>query len=652
VPGVNVAFGVVWLMILLGISRPVVARVLGVPVRLPTALLASALGVAVAVGVQVSIAAHRTHASADLLFAAVSAFTAVAATSLAGFLSAPPDMDFHPGTAGIGAPRGLWRAVGDLLSRCRRYWQLTRLAFRHRLGPATRFGGKHRRSEEAVGRAIREALQEAGGIFVKFGQVLSTRGDLIPSALAVELSLLQDQVTAIPAEQVRTTIESELAKPIEHLFAHFDDVPLAAASLAQVHAATLASGERVVVKVQRPGLAGLVERDLGILMRAARRAQDGAEWARRIGVVSLASGFAENLRQELDFRREAQSLAIIHEALDGQGPVRVPRPHLGLCTRRVLTEERFDGRPLRLIDDSADNPLDRASLACGLFNSFLHQIFDVGVFHADPHPGNVLLLPGGSLALLDFGSVGRLDRFQQTALAQALLAINRAHPRLLRDALTQLCSAGEQAADIESLDRALAQFIAKRLGPGQKADADLFADLLGLLVRFDLAVDPQLAGLFRALATLEGTLRLLDADFDLIEQAKTSLSDLEQGRPGTAPILGNLGDDILELVPTIRRLPRRLDQLSHLAERGELTLRVRLFADERDVRHVERLTDRMILAFFSASVGLVSVLLLALPAKAAALDGADVDQVLGYAGLAAATLLGLRVVAAVSRQRK
>src|SRR5262249_11383962 len=224
---------------------------------------------------------------------------------------AAPTWEVGPGPPASGRPAGAWRAGagggagGDFRARSRRYGQLVWLAVRHSLAPAAGPRGARRRSEEAAGRALRDALQAAGGIFVKFGQVLSTRTDLLPAALAAELSSLQDQVTAVPAALVKETIERELGTPVDRMFARFDDTQRAAAWLAQVHTAARAWGGEVVVKVQRPGMQALVEQDLAILLRAARRAEDRADWARRVGVAGLARGFADNLRQELDFRGEA-----------------------------------------------------------------------------------------------------------------------------------------------------------------------------------------------------------------------------------------------------------------------------------------------------------------------------------------------------------
>jgi ubiquinone biosynthesis protein len=497
------------------------------------------------------------------------------------------------------------------------------------------------RDSREIGVALRDALQEAGGIFVKFGQLLSARTDLVPAAIALELSSLQDDVRPLPASAMLAVVDRELEVPGE-LFAEFEQTPLGAASIAQVHRARLQSGERVVVNVQRPEIERLVERDLDILRRLACAAEERAAWARQIGSVALADDFAANLREELDFRIEAQNMATV---MAYDSALRTPLVYREVSSRRVLVEEWIDGRPLRQVQRELA-PTERRLLARSLLEGILGQIFEPGVFHADPHAGNVLIDRDGHIVLLDFGSVGRLDRLRQPALAQALAAIASRRAPLLRDALVELSTSAD-VVDVDGLERALARFFAQRLGPGMEPGAEILNDLLAVVVRFGLALDPQLAGVFRALATLEGTLRLIDPSFSVVEEARQYGREHKLGLPRPEQLKEEVLNDVVELLPMLRKIPRRLDRISGALEHGELSLRIRPFAHEGDAELVTRLTNRLILAFVSASIGLVAVLLLHLDSGPRTF-GTHLDLVLGYAGLVAATVLGLRVIVAVT----
>ena len=262
------------------------------------------------------------------------------------------------------------------------------------------------------------------------------------------------------------------------------------------------------------------------MLRLAVRLEGRAHWARAVGAVAVARGFAAAMREELDFRVEARNMAAVAATWAGQQravgrsvSVVLPAVHEQLSSEHVLVIEWLDGVNLRaagqLIDDRG---LDRAELTRALLRSMVYQITEGGVFHADPHPGNVLLLTDGRLALLDFGSVGRLDSQQRSALQDLLLALGRGDPAALRDALLELVTRPDEV-DEQQLERALGQFMARHLAGGAAAAAEMFTDLFRLASRFELAIPPEIATVLRALGTLEGTLTLLTPGVDIASEA-------------------------------------------------------------------------------------------------------------------------------------
>ncbi|MBP2477428.1 ubiquinone biosynthesis protein [Crossiella equi] len=541
--------------------------------------------------------------------------------------------------------RGLRRRFG----RARRYSQISRIAFRHGLSPYLRGRRPAGQGRSKLARSLWLALEDGGVTFVKFGQVLSTRRDILPEEFVVELSRLQHQVAPAEWAEVESVLREELGAPPEEVFAEFDREPLAAASIAQVHRAVLGSGEQVVVKVQRPGIRRVVDRDLDILDRLARTLELRTRWGRALGVVELARGFAEALREELDFRVEARNMASVEAAAAARGGdpgVRLPVLHERLSTARVLVMERLDGVPL-----SGKLPVgtDRAELARSLLRCLLQQVMVDGVFHADPHPGNILALADGGIGLLDFGSVGRLDGQLRGAVQNLLLAIDRGDPAAMSDALLEVVSRPDEI-DEPALERAVGQFMARHLGPGMRPDADMFTDLFKLVAAYDLAVPPEIAAVFRALATVEGTLATLAPGFDIVVEARAFATDKINAafQPSSLKEIAN--QELLSLLPVLRRLPRRLERITGALERGRLGVNVRLFADERDRRVLRGFLNQVLLTVLTATTGLMAVLLLGTTAGPMVADGVSLLHVFGYNLLVISSVIALRVLYLVFRR--
>jgi ubiquinone biosynthesis protein len=634
-------------------------RLLGLSVSVPRALIAGLLGFAAAVLLGRALRAAQPGHEVAFLSVALGVPLIVAMIFLVAAEALVPT---GTGPGPVEVIQGTRRAI----ARSRRYSQISRIAVRHGLGPYLR-GRRLRRTDAARGRAelaasLRRALEEGGVTFTKLGQLLSTRRDLLPEEFTSELGQLQDRAEPAPWEQVQEVITRSLGVPAGQVFSELDPAPAAAASIAQVHRARLrcadGSDAEVAVKVQRPGIRATVDQDLDILMSIAARLESRARWARTYGLVALAQGFAAAMREELDFRVEARNMSAMaaswpaqQRAVGGSVAVALPALHDQVSSEHVLVIEWLDGVSLRkagpLIDDRG---LDRAELTRALMGSMVYQLTEGGVFHADPHPGNIMLLADDRLALLDFGSVGRLDAQLRSGLQNLLLAIGRGDPAAFRDALLDLVTYPDEL-DEQQLERALGQFMAIHLGGGTAGSAEMFTDLFRLGSRFELTIPAEVGTVLRAMATMEGTLTLVEPGFDLVVEARQYAAAHAAGQLSPRAVPKTAADELMALLPVLRRLPRRADRITGAMEQGRFSVNVRLFADERDRRVVTDLTHRFLLTLLGAATGIGAVLLIGAPGGPKITPTVSLFQVIGYNLLLVASILVLRVLFAIFRDR-
>jgi ubiquinone biosynthesis protein len=619
-------------------------RLLGIRRGWVTALMAGAVGWGLTILVALGI--NHWNWGADGLVLHMFAIGVPATMTVAVGL----DLLARPGSLATGERAGLVtatrpiRAVRQRLTVMRRYRELLHLARREGFGPLLSSADRAERTVESQAVRLRRVLEAAGGVYIKLGQIAATRIDLLPGEICEELARLQQNVPPETRENIAAVLESELGPDLDSIFTEFEWEPLAAASIGQTHRARLRTGEAVVVKIMRPGIEETMERDLAALKLLADLAQRRTPFGRSVRSGETLEQFAQSLRAELDFRREADAMTEMAARLDRKAGVRIPAVHRSLCTRRVLVQERFEGRT---VSDSAgldQSGFNREALADQLLRSTLDQVMTLGFFHADPHPGNVFVLGDGSLGLIDFGATGRLDPIQQSAVVDMMLAITRRDVRLLHDGVERITSTVESTSPDE-LERALSRLMADHVRPGSTIDPSVMQHLVKTLADFGLHLPTDIVLLSRALVTLDGTLRvlcpgrtLMSALLGLLESPTESLFDRNE----------MIRNELISALPRLRKLPEQVDRILALTGRGEL--RLRTVIDEDGRRILRTLVNRILLAGIGAALLLVStILLVATDSGPAVADRTGLFEIFGYGGLLAGVVLVLRVVAAVAR---
>ena len=419
------------------------------------------------------------------------------------------------------------------------------------------------------GERIRCALEDLGPIFVKFGQILSTRRDLLPDDIAEQLARLQDQVPSFPGEQARRLVEQAYKKPLHDVFQHFDEKPLASASIAQVHAATLLDGQKVVVKIVRPGIDNVIGRDIGLLYIVADLAERYWPGAKRLHPVEVVAEYEKTIFDELDLMREAASASQLKRNFRKSGLLHVPEIHWPLTRNNVMVMERISGTPISDIEALKRNGIDLKRLAETGVEIFFTQVFRDSFFHADMHPGNIFVSPQGQYLAVDFGIMGTLSPGDQRYLAENFLAFFQRNYRRVAELHVESGWVPEHTRvdEFESAIRTVCEPIFER----PLKDISFGHVLLRLFQtarRFNMEVQPQLVLLQKTLLNIEGLGRQLYPELDLWQTAKPFLERWMSEQVGLRSLAKGIKTNAPQWAEALPEIPLLLHKVLSQADQG------------------------------------------------------------------------------------
>ena len=524
----------------------------------------------------------------------------------------------------------------------KRYKQIASIMLRFGFSELVRSSGLEELLGDELGRFTQRAhpkpaefvreLEEMGPTFVKLGQTLSTRGDLLPPEYIAALATLQDRVGPVPYEQIEQVLHEEFGREVSRVFLTFEPAPLASASLGQVHAATLPDGRKVAVKVQRPGIRARLADDLDVLDEVAGVLESLTEFAERYRFRGIVEDFRRTLMRELNYTTEAANLRALGVNLREFTDIFVPQPVDEFCTPRVLTMNFVDGRKITTLTDADRAGLDGMKLADELQKAYMKQICIDGFFHADPHPGNVMLMPDGRLALLDLGMVGRLTPEMRERLLRLLIALGEGRPETAADLAVKIGHPG-RGFDETTFRSRLKTLVSANQGEaiGQIHLGRVIIELARMAGDCGMHPPGELTMLGKALMSLDELGRCLAPAFDPYESVRKGaiplvLQTLKQGVTATGAVAR-----MLEVNEFARELPARVNKILDRVADNRLELRVRSFDEQELIGGLQKVANRI-------AQGLV---IAAMIVGAASLMGVKTEfTIFGYPGFAILLFLG------------
>jgi|Deesub1362A_J573_1020465.scaffolds.fasta_scaffold00173_9 ubiquinone biosynthesis protein len=462
---------------------------------------------------------------------------------------------------------------------------------------------------------LRMAFGELGPSFIKLAQLLSSRPDLITPAYANEFKKLQDKVPPFPAEIAKKTVESELGIRLEDVFSEFDETPVAAASIAQVHNATLRDGTKVIVKIQRPDIRETIETDISILNTIARLMVRYIPESRLFNPEGIVEEFSKTVRKELDFIVESKNAQRFKKNFADYKGVCIPTVYPELTTEKVIVMERFEGVRIDDIKGIEAMGVDRKELARRGVDIYFKMIFEDGFFHADPHPGNIFVLPDGRIGLMDFGIVGWVTPDMMEKMANAFLAIIRRDFDLLINQYIELGIVSDKV-DIETFRREFKADLIELLQPlydltiSEINFANYIETLTHLMVRHNLTIPSDLLLMNKTMLILDNIGRQLDPDFNFMLIAEPYASRLVRRRLSPHRLLEKARDNLAEAIELAQTTPRQLNIFLKRALKEELNFNVNLIGMQRLIKDIDRSSNRLAFSVIVAAIIIGSTMLI------------------------------------------